>query len=147
MRVKDSNLTELILDVHISDNGIYYFFDSYIIAEINQGVTYTWESAQDIIKAAYSFYDDKSSFCYITNRVNDYAVNPADWLKFFRNNNPLNGYAIVSNSEIGWANSIIEKMFLSTRVERFKDLYDAIKWAKEKNIEVKELKIKNNIAS
>lgn len=135
MRVKDSNLTEHILDVHISDNGIYYFFDGFIIAEINQGITYTWESAQDIIKAAYEFYGENISICYITNRVNEYAVNPSDWLKFFRDKNPLNGYAIVSQSEIGWVNSIIERMFLSTKVERFTDLYLAIEWAKEKNKE------------
>jgi len=136
MRVKDSNLTEFIKDIHVSDNGLYYFFDGFVIAEINEGITYTWESAQDIIKAAYEFYGQNYSICYITNRVNEYAVNPSDWLKFFRNNHPLNGYAIVSKSEIGWANSILEKMFLSTKVERFTDLYEAIGWAKEKNKEV-----------
>lgn len=133
MRVKDSNLIELIEDVHVSENGIYYFFDGFVIAEINEGIVYTWESAQDIIKAAYEFYGDDISICYITNRINKYSVNPSDWLKFFRNNHPLNGYAIVSDSEVGWVNSVIEKMFLSTTVERFTDLYEAIEWAKDKN--------------
>lgn len=141
MRVKDSNLAHLIKDVHVSNNGIYYFFDSYIIAEINEGVTYTWDSAQDIIKAAYEFYGKESSICYITNRVNKYAVNPSDWLKFFKNEHDLNGYAIVSKSEIGWANSIIERMFLSTKVDRFTDLYDAVNWAKQKNEEAKKINV------
>ena len=141
MKIEDSNLVDLVKDVHISKNGHYYFFDGFVVAEINQGITYTWESAQDVIKAAYEFYGEDLSICYITNRVNEYAVNPSDWLKFFKNNHPLNGYAIVSKTEIGWVNSIIERMFLSTKVERFTDLYDAIEWAKEKN---KPLNKKNN---
>lgn len=133
MRIKDSTLINDIKDVHVSENGIYYFFEGFIIGEINEGVTYTWKCAQDIIKAVYEFYGDDTSICYITNRVNDYAVNPSDWHNFFKNNNFLNSYAVVSKSEIGFVNAIIEKMFLPIKVERFTDLYDAIEWAKEKN--------------
>ena len=140
MRIKDSILINNIKDVHVSQNGNYYFFEGFIIGEINEGVTYTWKSAQDIIKAAYEFYGEDISICYITNRVNEYSVNPSDWFKFFKSNHSLNGYAIVSKSEIGWVNSIIERMFLSIKVERFTDLYEAIEWAKGKNKEVNKKK-------
>lgn len=133
MRIEDSNLGEFIKEVHISENGHYYFFDDFIIAEINKGVTYTWESAKDIIDAAYEYYGDAISICYITNRVNEYSVSPADWLKFFKSEHSLNGYAIVSITERGWLNAIIEKMFLSTKVKRFTDLYEAVDWAKSVN--------------
>lgn len=130
MRIKDSNLADFIEDIHISNNGTYYFFENFIIAEINEGVTYTWESAQDIIEAALEHYGENPSICYITNRVNKYEVKPSDWLKFFRKSYFINGYAIVSYTERGWINAILEKFFLSTKVEYFSDLYEAVKWAK-----------------
>lgn len=107
MKVEDSNLIDQIKDIHISDNGRYYFFEDFIIAEINKDIVYTWESAQDVIEAAYNFYGQNISVCYITNRVNQYSINPSDWLKFFKADHPLNGYAIVSESEIGWDSSIL----------------------------------------
>jgi len=63
MRIEDSNLADFIEDIHISDNGTYYFFENFIIAEINEGVTYTWESAQDVIKAALEHYGENPSIC------------------------------------------------------------------------------------
>ncbi|WAC02623.1 hypothetical protein N7U66_02730 [Lacinutrix neustonica] len=137
MRIKDANLTEELEDIHLSEYGYYYFFKDFIVAEINPGVSYTWEEARDIIEAAYSHYGPDPSVCYITNRVNKYSVNPADWLKFFKNNHALNGYAIVSYTERSWINATLEKIFLSTKVEHFSDLNDAIAWAKKRNADVK----------
>lgn len=134
MKVENSNIKDPIEDIHVSENGIYYFFKDFIIAEIHQGVIYTWDSAQDIIQAAHEHYGENPSICYITNRVNKYSINPTDWLKFFNTKNSLNGYAIVSYSKNGWINALIEKMFLKTNVERFSTLSDAIEWVKDVNL-------------
>ena len=134
MKVENSNIKDKIEDIHVSENGIYYFFKDFIIAEIHQGVIYTWDSAQDIIQAAHEHYGDNPSICYITNRINKYSINPTDWIKFFNTNNNLNGYAIVSYTKNGWVNALIELMFLKTKVERFSNLADAIDWAKDVNL-------------
>lgn len=134
MKVENSNIKDKIEDIHVSEHGVYYFFKDFIVAEIHQGVIYTWESAQDVIVAAKKHYGEKPNVCYITNRVNKYSVNPTDWLKFFATKNELNGYAIVSYTKNGWVNALIEKMFLKTRVERFDNLMDAIDWAKKVNL-------------
>lgn len=131
MKIEDSNLADFIEDIHISDNGTYYFFENFIIAEINEGVTYTWDSAQDVIKAVLEHYGENPSVSYITNRVNKYEVRPSHWLKFFKNSYFINGYAIVSYTERGWINAILEKFFLSTKVEYFSNLYEAVEWAKK----------------
>lgn len=136
MRIKDANLTEEVQDINLSEYGYYYFFEDFIIAEINQGVSYNWEAAKDIIEAAYKHYGNDISVCYITNRVNKYSVNPADWLKFFKQEHTLNGYAIVSYTERSWINATLEKLFLNTKVEHFTDLKQAIKWAKKRNLKV-----------
>lgn len=134
MKVENANIKDPIEDIHISEYGVYYFFKDYIIAEINQGVIYTWDSAQDVIQAARDHYGENYSISYITNRINKYSIKPTDWLKFFNTKNTLNGYAIVSYTKYAWVNSLIEKMFMKTRVERFTSLLDAIEWAKEVNL-------------
>ncbi|WP_299887983.1 hypothetical protein [uncultured Lacinutrix sp.] len=146
MRIADSNLADLIEDIHVSEYGNYYFFDDFIISEINEGVLYNWAAAQDAIEAAYKHYGENPSICYITNRVNNYSVKPLDWIKFFSSKNKLNGYAIVSYTERGWVNAVVEKLFLKTRVERFFDLYDAISWAKKVNSSIKNTE-ENNAAN
>lgn len=134
MKVENSNIKDPIEDIHIDEYGVYYFLKDYVIAEIHQGVIYAWDSAQEVIKAAHEHYGENLNICYITNRINKYSINPTDWLKFFNTKNNLNGYAIVSYTKNGWINSLIEKMFLKTKVERFTNLSDAIEWAKDINL-------------
>jgi len=133
MRIQETNLADTVQDIFISKYGMFYFFDGFIISELNEDITYTWEAAQEAIEAAYKHYGENPSVCYISNRVNTYSIKPADWIKFFTAKNQLNGYAIVSYTESNWANAILEKLFLRTKVERFHDLYEAIHWAKQLN--------------
>lgn len=143
MRIIESNLAEYIEDVHISEYGTFYFFKDFIISEIKQGVVYNWDAAQDAIQAAMEHYGENPSVCYISNRVNQYSVNAIDWYKFFKAEKTLNGYAIVSYSEKGWVNALIEKLFFSSKIERFNKLEEAIHWAKEVNMEAKRYRSDN----
>lgn len=133
MTIIDSTLADSILDIHITDQGNFYFLEGIVISEINEGITYTWEEAEKVIKTVHAFYGPKISVCYISNRINNYSVKPSDWLKFYRNNNTLNGYAVVTKSEKSWFNALMEKVFSKAEVERFEDLYEAIEWARIKN--------------
>lgn len=134
MKVENANIKDHIEDIHVSENGIYYFFKDFVIGEIHQGVIYTWESSQDDIKAINNHYGSEAKICYITNRINKYSIKPTDWIKFFNSNDKLNGYAIVSYSKNGWINALIEKLFIKTKFERFSNLLEAIEWAKEVNL-------------
>lgn len=135
MKIADSNLADQIEDLHINDYGNYYFLKGIVIAEIKEGVVFNWEASQDIISAAISHYGENPQICYITNRVNAYSVNPVDWIKFFKLDYNLNGYAIVTYNNTSWINALIEKVFLSTKVNRFTSLYEAINWARRTNLE------------
>lgn len=143
MTIIDSTLADSILDIHITDQGNFYFLEGIVISEINEGITYTWEEAEKVIETVHDFYGPEISVCYISNRINNYSVKPSDWLKFYRNNNTLNGYAVVTKSEKSWFNALMEKVFSKAEVQRFEDLYEAIEWAKIKN----DLVIKTNRAS
>ncbi|QRM90686.1 hypothetical protein FG167_16060 [Lacinutrix sp. WUR7] len=144
MRIKDTDLKHYIESTHISEYGKYYFFEDFIISEIHEGVIYNWEASQDIIEAAEQYYGKNLPICYISNRVNKYSVNPIDWFKFFKSERNLNGYAIVSYSENGWINAMIEKFFFASKMERFKNIEHAILWAKNVNLDLKNKNHLNN---
>lgn len=141
MKIIDSTLANEIKDVYVSDYGNFYFLEGIVISEIEEGVTFTWDEAVKAIEAVKAFYGPNFNVCYISNRVNNYSVKPSDWLKFYRKNNKLVGYAVVTKSENSWFNALMEKLFSKIEIERFEDLYEAIKWAKQKNLN------KSNLAS
>jgi len=135
MKVENTKLVDDVEDILVSEHGVYYFFEEFIIAEIAEGYLYNWASAQEVIEVATKHYGENKSICYITNRVNNYSVNPTDWLKFFKGDYNLNGYAIVTYTETGWFNAILEKLFFPKNFERFTNLHEAVNWCKQKNNE------------
>jgi len=132
--VKDSPfLSEAFYELNYSF-GTYYLFDSFIVAEINEDVIYTWEEhgkivVEDIIRDLYN--NNGKELIYITNRINNYAVKPSDWIKFYANNFTLKGYGIVNYSKRSYFNSILEKIFANTCFKNFTSLEEAIIWAKK----------------
>ncbi len=64
MTIIDSTLADSILDVHITDQGNFYFLDGLVISEINEGITYSWEEAKKVIQAVQKFYGPNISVCY-----------------------------------------------------------------------------------
>lgn len=133
MKVENTNLADQIKDIYISDHGNFYFMDGIIISELNEGITYTWEDAKEVIDYAVKFYGENYNLSYISNRINKYSVKPSDWLNFYRNNFKLNGYAVVTDNENSWYNALMEKLFSNVEIRRFKDLYEAIDWCRSQN--------------
>jgi len=132
LKVAESNITHLIKKAHISKEGAYYFFDAFVVYEINSGIIYDWKIAQDAIKIVEEFYGKNHSIGYISNRVNNYSLKPTDWFKFYKSYYHLKSYAIISNNKKSLFNDAVERMFLnSANVERFTDLYEGINWTKQ----------------
>ncbi|TPN88878.1 hypothetical protein FHK87_01295 [Aquimarina algicola] len=113
--------------------GTYYLFDTFIVAEIKEDIVYTWdEHAKPIVEELTDLYDHNGeNVVYISNRVHSYSVKPSDWIKFFRNNFRLRGYAIVSYTQKGLLTSLLEKLFMRNSFQNFDNLEDAIIWAKK----------------
>ena len=128
MRVEDSIYKDLY-DKKVSlTSGNFYFFKKFIIAEINDGVHFTWEIAKDTIDRAYEHYGQDVKVAYISNRVNSYSVNAQDWLKFYQERHHLEGIAIVAYNKMGLMNVVLEKIFNETRLRKFSKLDDAVNW-------------------
>ena len=128
MLVAESKLKHELEDVYILSTGVFYFFDDFIISEINEGVHFNWEAAQDIIELALNHYGSGSRISYISNRVYSYSIEAQDWLKFFKSRHSLRAFAVVTYSKSGLINVMMEKIFFKSKIKTFENLYDAADW-------------------
>jgi len=129
-RVEDSELALEILKKLSLPYGNFYFFEHFIVSEINEDVLFTWELAQPIINEAVEFYNNKGSkIIYISNRIHKYSVKPVDWLKFVSYCFQLKGYAVVSSSSIARRNGKLESLFVPSKFSTFHNINEAVKWA------------------
>ncbi len=130
--LKDSSFYHDAIQERRYPSATYYLFDTFIVAEIDEGIVYTWDDhAEPIVAELSELYDQKGeSLVLISNRVHSYSVKPSDWIKFFKSNYKLKGYAIVSYSRKGLIASLVEKLFMRNSFKSFDNLEDAIAWAK-----------------
>ncbi|WP_299253522.1 hypothetical protein [uncultured Aquimarina sp.] len=112
--------------------GDFYLFDRFVIGEFKEDTVVTWDDhAKLLVEDLTNLYDhDGSNVVYITNRVHRYAVKPSDWLKFYKSDYKMKGYAIVSYTPKGLLNSLIEKLFIKSNFKSFESIEEAIHWAK-----------------
>lgn len=112
--------------------GDFYLFDGFVISEVYEGVTFSWEQhGKKVVEDLAYLYDTNGhNLILISNRINSYSIKPADWRKFFKNRYALNGYAVVSYSTIGNSIALLEKFFIKAKSKRFSSLENAIEWAK-----------------
>jgi hypothetical protein len=92
-------------------------------------VLFDWEMAQEIIAIAESYYGVGQKIAYISNRVHPYSLVPQDWLKFFKAKNFISAFAVVSYSQQERSNILLERLFFKSKIKKFFDLEEAVKWA------------------
>jgi len=130
--LKDSIYYSEAIQIIERSFGTFYLFDTFIVSEINEGVTFTWEGhAKQLTEELTALYEQNGKgMIYISNRVHSYSVKPNDWIKFFRNNYNLKGYGIVNYNKHSLLTSLIEKIFMRSIFESFHNIEDAIIWAR-----------------
>ncbi|MGA1227175.1 MAG: hypothetical protein ACO3VF_08100 [Tamlana sp.] len=135
--VKETNLYSEVLEKYNYSFGSVYVFKGFVISEINEGETISWENAKLIIDDVTSFFNSNGEdIFYISNRIHSYSVVAADWLKFFKQSYSLKLYCIVSGNEVGTLNSAIEKLFFKKKIKHFKSLFEAVNFVKKDVIEI-----------
>lgn len=130
--VKELNYFKNIREVREFEFGVFYFFDALVISEINSGVYFQWKMAEKAIKASKEFYGENQPIVYISNRINEYTVAPADWLKFYSNRHQLTYYSVVGDTKGSLPSMLLEKMFFNGSLQQFDDLEEAIAWSLDK---------------
>jgi len=125
------------LKTHQLEFGNFYFFDKYVISEINEGVFFNWKKAEVVIDLVIDFYENNFKVYYISNRKNRYYINPADWLNFKKTKHHIKTYLIVHNNTNSSFNLEFEKMFYKAKTTNFYSLEEAIGYVeKQENTEL-----------
>lgn len=106
--------------------GNFYFYENYIIAEVAEDTFFDWKKACIVIELAEAFYGKQSIPHYISNRVNKYFVNPADWTNFFQLGYRLKSFIVVHKNKSSLFNFKFEKMFYKGETLQFYNLYNAV---------------------
>lgn len=130
--VKDTKYYNDALHVMTYPSGTYYLFDTFVIAEMKEGIVFTWEDhAKQIVEELTHLYDHNGeNIVYISNRVHSYSTRPSDWIKFYRSDFKLKAYGIISYSKKSLMTAVMEKIFMRNRFQSFTSLDEAIAWAK-----------------
>ncbi|MEM8509132.1 MAG: hypothetical protein AAF717_14970 [Bacteroidota bacterium] len=128
-RVKDTPFFKNIKEIREYQFGKFYFFDSLVIGELNEGITFGWEMGKRVIDAAKEVFGDDMPIAYISNRINDYYVVPTDWAKFYKNRHQLDVYCVVGDTKGSFASLVMERMFFKNSIKQFSDLQKAITWS------------------
>ncbi|ANH61320.1 hypothetical protein [Dokdonia donghaensis] len=134
MLVSESNLNYELQDVYIFECGTFYFFDTFIISEIKEGVSFDWEMAQEIITIAESYYGLNQKVAYISNKVNSFSLVPEDWPHFFKARDSVSAIAIVLYDRKERSNVLLERLFFKSKIKKFFDLEEAVKWARNEQL-------------
>ena len=116
MKVCETPLVDLILEEHHFSFGSFYFFDDFIIAEINEGELFDWNKAAKVIEVGEKFYGaNGNQINYISNRVHDYSIKPQDWLRYLNMRKIFKVFAVVAYRKTAIYNLVIERFFLQRR--------------------------------
>lgn len=126
-----SSLNLELIKKHDLEVGSFYFYKNHIVAEVNEGIAFTFEKAFQVLELGKAYYGNTTPFVYISNRVNSYSFNPTAHYKtqtIFPN---LKGYAVVTYDEVNKEIAELEQTFLHKPVAIFHQLEHALKWVEE----------------
>lgn len=130
MKLVNSNLIPSTKDIYQSSLGTFYFFDNYIVSEINEGEIYNWESSKKMISLIYDYYGEKARVHIISNRVHNYSVMPTYWIEFNKSShaNCLLSVSFITYNKLALANAKLEQGFIKVESACFKNLEEATYW-------------------
>ncbi len=116
--------------VVIKKIGCFYYFDNFMISEIDEGVEITFELVFKVTeKYTKKHFGTETPFVFITNRINSYSLDPTIHLKTKRLLPNTKGFAAITYNPINEDIAALEQLFLSIPSEIFDNLEDAIAWA------------------
>ncbi|RXG32805.1 hypothetical protein SAMN02745246_00643 [Leeuwenhoekiella marinoflava DSM 3653] len=109
------------------DFCILTFYPNFVISEIKEGISLNAKQIAEAHKTITNFFGEGNYYGYISFRVNDYNVNPTDYLTcpFYKY---ITGMAVVSDQSLKRETANFEKAFFKKPLEVFFTLEEAITW-------------------
>lgn len=128
MKLIDSKFASLIEGVNVTKFGVIYFFNEFAVTEINEGEIFSSESSKELTKLIFDYYGTNTNLRIISNRVNNYSVEPTYWFDFYKNKNAnaLKNVSFVYYNELAHSNAKLEQTFIKCKTACFNSLQEAI---------------------
>jgi len=130
MSITDTHYKDQILYSEVVDLGKLYFFEDFLVAEFNEGVTINFENFNVIRFLAKTHFKDRD-FGFVTNRIHSYSIAINDAPLFNSTFKNLKAYASVTYSSFASKVFEMESHFFKFNRQSFKDLDSAISWVKD----------------
>jgi len=108
---------------------ILEFHKNFVVSRVKENVILCNKQVFDLIDVCSGNYEGKN-FVYITERINNYNVDPTVYLNLDKVKN-LAGIAIVSDKISSLNMAQFEKNFSKIPFEIFQELEDAINWTQK----------------
>ncbi len=108
--------------------GHFYFFETFFISELNEGVHFDWEKVIEVMDELINFYGKDIKLAYLSNRINSYSTDPRSWEKVHKKYNIIIASAIVYYNDFTFMNATLEKKFSKRSIKRCLSLDEAIQW-------------------
>ncbi|QLG45130.1 hypothetical protein [Costertonia aggregata] len=116
---------------HDLEVGYFYFYKNFVISEIKEGMSITFENATEMLRLAKTYFGNTTPFVYISNRKNSYSFNPTAHFKTTQMFPNIKGFAAVVYDDMNRDIAEMEQSFLNVPVNIFTHLDKAIDWAEE----------------
>lgn len=110
--------------------GNFYFFENFVVSEINESIHFCWDKILEVIGALIDYYGEKRQIVYISNRVNSYSIEPQLWHRFYDEFDFILATVAVVYNDFGYISATIEKQFIKNSFYRCNSLEEAINWMK-----------------
>tara|TARA_R110002050_G_scaffold100607_2_gene208365 strand:+ start:14338 stop:14760 length:423 start_codon:yes stop_codon:yes gene_type:complete len=107
--------------------GHLFFFENFVVAEFNHGVTLDYESLESFYSLIKEHFGN-NDYGLVSNRINSYAIVLSDAPKINKKSNNLKAYATVTYNTLAEKVIEVENHFLKFNKQNFHSLNDAISW-------------------
>jgi len=108
---------------------ILEFHSNYVISRVRENVVFSQKQVRDLVEVCSDFYKRKK-FVYLSQRVNNYNVDPTIYLNISDVKN-LAGIGIVSSNSAALKMANFEQKFSKIPFSIFLEMDDALEWISE----------------
>jgi len=130
--MKNLEKNELIDLETIDKIGTFYFYDNFMISEINEGVAVSFELVMEMTNNfTKKIYSKNKPFVFITNRINSYSVDPTIHLKTKEILPNTKGFAVITYDDMNKEIAKLEQFFLEIPTVIVNSVEEAVNWANE----------------
>lgn len=126
MRVDKSLIYKFCLAEYNLPFTDVYIFDEFVITQAKEGITYSKSELITLIGAISKHFAEDSPFDFISNRVNDFSIDPNDLRWFLQAFDNIRSYNVAYYDSPTKAHLSIESLFAPIPVKSYPHLVLAL---------------------